>query len=93
MLKTLVFSFFQGATYGILAVGLVVVYRGFRVFNFAQAEFGTVAAYLAFLMFEQLHWPYAIAAVLAVLAVVALGLVVERVVIRPLSSAPRSTAT
>ena len=66
-----------------LAVGLVIVYRWARILNFAQAEFGTVAAYVAFLLFEKLHWPYAVAAILAVTAVVGLGLVVE---INPLDS-------
>jgi branched-chain amino acid transport system permease protein len=93
MLKTLILYFFQGATYGILAVGLVVVYRGTRVFNFAQAEFGTVAAYFTYLLFERLHWPYVVSAVLAVMGVVAIGLVAERLVLRPLSSAPRVTVT
>jgi branched-chain amino acid transport system permease protein len=91
MLRTLVFYFFEGAIYGILGVGLVLVYRTTRVFNVAQGEFGTVAAYLMFLFFEQLHWPYAISAVLAVLGVIALGLLTERLVIRPLRSGPRVT--
>ena len=91
MLRTLVFYFFEGAIYGILGLGLVLVYRTTRVFNVAQGEFGTVAAYLTFLFFEQLHWPYAVSAGLACLGVIALGLLTERVVIRPLRSGPRVT--
>src|SRR5919197_277574 len=89
--RTLVFSFFQGATYGMLGIGLVLVYRASRVLNVAQAEFGTVTAYLTFLFFEHLGWPYAISAILSVAAVVVLGLSVERVVVRPLRAASGTT--
>ncbi len=34
----------QGAVYGLLGLGLVLLYKGNRIFNFAQGEFGTVAA-------------------------------------------------
>ena len=89
--RTLVFSFFQGATYGMLGIGLVLVYRASGVLNVAQAEFGTVTAYLTFLFFEHLGWPYAISAILSVAAVVVLGLSVERVVVRPLRAASGTT--
>src|ERR687887_595430 len=89
--RTLVFSFFQGAAYGMLSVGLVLVYRASRVLNVAQAEFGTVSAYLTFLFFEHLGWPYAISALVAVAAVLLLGLSVERVAVRPLSDGSATT--
>ncbi|HET7482058.1 MAG TPA: branched-chain amino acid ABC transporter permease [Actinomycetota bacterium] len=81
----------QGCVYGLVALGLVLVYKGSRVFNFAQGEFGTFAAYFVFLMLEQwkLGIPYIVAALLAVLAVILLGLAMERVVVRPLLNAPR----
>jgi len=84
-------GFFQGAVYGLLAVGLVLVYKGTRVFNFAQAEFGTVGAFITFILFQNAHVNYAIAVVVALVLVVGLGLLAERVVIRPLLDAPRLT--
>jgi branched-chain amino acid transport system permease protein len=91
VLKFIVIGLFQGATYGLLAVGLVLVYKGARVFNFAQGEFGTVGAYMAFVAFEQLHLPYGLAVVGGLAAAVLLGLAVERVVVRPLFDSPRIT--
>jgi len=44
-------GFINGAVIGLVAVGLVLVYKGARVFNFAQGEFGTVAAFVAWLLF------------------------------------------
>ena len=40
----IVSGFFEGLIYGLLAVGLVVVYRGSRVVNFAFGQTGMVAA-------------------------------------------------
>jgi branched-chain amino acid transport system permease protein len=91
MLKDLVFGLFEGATYGMLAVGLVLVYKGTRVFNFAQGEFGTVGAFLVYWMFEVHHMNYALAVLLSLLLVVGCGLVMERLVIRPLLGASRIT--
>jgi branched-chain amino acid transport system permease protein len=81
----------QGCVYGLVALGLVLVYKGARVFNFAQGEFGTVAAFITFLFVEQ--WkvgiPYWVAAIIAVIATVIIGLGMERIIVRPLLNAPR----
>lgn len=91
MLKFTVVGLFQGATYGLLAVGLVLVYKGTRTFNFAQGEFGTVAAYVTFALFANAGLPYALAVLGGLACAVLLGLAVERTVVRPLLSAPRLT--
>ena len=81
----------QGCVYGLCALGLVLVYKGSRVFNFAQAEFGTLAAFGVFLMVEQWNTsiPYWGAALIAIAGTVLIGLVMEKVVVRPLLDAPR----
>jgi branched-chain amino acid transport system permease protein len=83
-----------GAAYGLLAIGLVLVYKGTRVFNFAQGEFGTLAAFIVYVLIEQVtspEIPYGVAILVAIAAAVVLGLVMERVVVRPLLNAPRIT--
>lgn len=89
MLTFLVLGLFQGAVYGMLAVGLVLVYKGTRVFNFAQGEFGTVAAFVAWGLLVHAALPYPLAFLGGLLAAVMMGLLVERTVARPLSEAPR----
>jgi branched-chain amino acid transport system permease protein len=79
----------NGAVFGLVALGLVLVYKGTRVFNFTQGEFGTVAAYVLFFSITKFDLPYAAGVVLALVATVALGLLIERVFIRPLINAPR----
>ena len=91
MLKFATIGFFQGAVYGLLAVGIVLVYKGTRVFNFAQAEFGTVAALILYSLHQNGHVNYLLATIIALVCVVLIGLIVERLVIRPLLNAPRIT--
>ncbi|MDQ4064946.1 MAG: branched-chain amino acid ABC transporter permease [Actinomycetota bacterium] len=81
----------QGCVYGLVALGLVLVYKGSRVFNFAQGEFGTIAAFLVFLITEQwnTNLPYFVAMLIAIVSVILLGILMERVIVRPLLNAPR----
>ena len=78
-----------GSGYALLALGIVLIYKGSRVFNFAQGEFGTVAAFVLYLL--QFHVPYWVAIVGALVAAVAMGLLMERLVIQPLFNAPKVT--
>jgi branched-chain amino acid transport system permease protein len=102
MKTAIVYGLFQGAVYGLLAIGLVLVYKGMRVFNFAQGEFGTIATYITWALYTKAddprllrkaeHWfPYWEAALIAIVCTVLIGLIVERVVVRPLLDAPRIT--
>jgi branched-chain amino acid transport system permease protein len=58
------------------------------VFNFAQGEFGTVAVYVLWNLLGK-KVPYLVSIPVALLAAIALGLALERLVIRPLFEAPR----
>ncbi|HEX2030241.1 MAG TPA: branched-chain amino acid ABC transporter permease [Actinomycetota bacterium] len=91
MLEQAVIGLFQGALYGMLAVGLVLIYKGARVFNFAQGEFGTIAGYATFGFWSGLRLPFPLAVLFGLVAAVLLGLVVERLIIRPLFNASRIT--
>lgn len=88
---------FVGLVYGLLGVGLVVIYRGSRIINFAYGETGMLAAFV----FADLRYgtdPLAVtvqdkgivvALPVAILVGAAIGAATERVVIRPLRDAPR----
>lgn len=83
-----------GAIYGLVAIGLVLIYKGSRVFNFAQGEFGTIAAFILYVLVEQVqspNIPYGVALAVALIGAVGVGLIMERVVVRPLMNAPRIT--
>jgi branched-chain amino acid transport system permease protein len=87
--RALAVGLFQGAAYGLLAMGIVLVHRNARTFNVAQGEFGSAAAFVAFGLFHAARLPYGVAGALALVFVAGLGVGVERLVVRPLAdSAP-----
>ncbi len=76
-----------GSAYGLVALGLVLIYKSSGVFNFAAGEFGTVALYVLYLLdFETNYW---IALLGALVAAGLMGFLTERLVVRPLFNAPR----
>jgi branched-chain amino acid transport system permease protein len=87
--ESLVIGIITGAAYGLVALGLVLIYKSSGVFNFAQGEFGTVAIYTLYLL--DFRMPYGLALALALASAVVMGILVERLVIRPLFDAPRLT--
>src|SRR3982751_4284639 len=66
-----------GALYGLVAMGLILVYRANRIINFAQAQLGTVPAVLALLLIARHGWPYLLALVVMLVGAVILGATVE----------------
>jgi branched-chain amino acid transport system permease protein len=88
--QALIIGLITGASYGLVALGLVLVYKSSGIFNFAQGEFGTVAVYVLWLATTN-HVPYVLAVVVALAFAGAFGFVTERVVIRPLASSARVT--
>jgi branched-chain amino acid transport system permease protein len=87
--ESLVIGVITGSAYGLLALGIVMIYKSSGVFNFAQGEFGTVAVYTLYLLHFDV--PYGFALLGAIAAAVVFGVLVERLVIRPLFDAPRVT--
>ena len=76
-----------GSLYAIVALGLVLLYRGTRVVNFAHAGFGAIGAYTFWNLYPD-HVPMLVALAAAVAAGAAAGIVTERLVARPLAAAP-----
>ena len=91
----LVTGLIQGSIYGLLGLGLVLLYKSNRIFNFAQGEFGTVAAFVAIGFASGAgplpQLPYPVAAFLGVAAGVLTGIGTERLVIKPLFRQPKVT--
>ncbi len=89
--NALVIGIITGAIYSLIALGVVLVYKASGVFNFAQGEFGTIAVYALFIWTDSFGLPYFLGIIVALAASVAMGLLTERLVIRPLFDAPRVT--
>lgn len=91
MLQFVVIGLIQGAIIGLIALGIVLVYKGSRVFNFAQAEFGTVAAFVLYILLDILNLPYLVAVIGALIGAGLMGYLVHQLIVRPLFDSPRVT--
>lgn len=91
MLTAIFNGLIAGAVIGLVALGLVLVYKGSRVFNFAQGEFGTLAIFFLYFLSQVVKIPYVISILLALVGVAAVGFLLERLIVRPLFDAPRVT--
>ena len=76
-----------GAIYGIVAQGLVLVYRASGILNFAQTGFLMIGAYIFYELYVLDGWPYWAALIVAVLACAAMGAAVHLVILRPMREA------
>lgn len=80
----------SGAIYALVALGLVVSYRGSGHINFAQGAFGTLGAYIAWLFagwtLPLLHWgiPLWFGTIVAMAAIFAVSAATEVLIVRPL---------
>ncbi|MGD0378474.1 MAG: ABC transporter permease [Acidimicrobiales bacterium] len=80
-----------GAIYAVSASGLVVTYNTTGIFNFAHGAMGMVMAYLFWQLWQGWGLPELVSlAIVLVVAAPLLGMVVERVVMRPLYGAATS---
>lgn len=90
-MQAIVLGLIAGSIYALIAAGITLVYKGSRVLNFAQAEVGTLTLYVTYWVSSKHHQPWILGALASVVAAIAIGLLFERVVIRPMLTAPRLT--
>ena len=67
LLQLIVSGLSLGAVYALVALGFVVIYRASQVFNFAQAEFLTVGAFLV-VTFGEFGLPWVLALLAAMVS-------------------------
>lgn len=79
-----VYGLADGAILALAALGFVLIYKATGVINFAQGQFLLVGAYTFYTAFVVLSLPLTVAVVFSAVVAVALGVVVERFVLRPL---------
>jgi branched-chain amino acid transport system permease protein len=77
-----------GARYALVALGFVVIHRATGVINFAQGSIVALGAYFAFNAHQTWGLPFAVAALVAVAASAAVGVGVERFLLRRMAGQP-----
>jgi len=81
----LVAGLLTGAAYGLFAMGFVLVFKGTKVFNLAHGEIGGAGLYASWWLLGTL--PVLLASLVGILAAAALGLLVERLLVRRIPEA------
>ncbi|MEP7139183.1 MAG: branched-chain amino acid ABC transporter permease, partial [Caldimonas sp.] len=76
-----------GGIYASVALALVMIYQATHLVNFAQGEMAMFSTYIAWALI-QAGVPYWGAFAITVVAAFLLGVIIERVVIRPVENAP-----
>src|ERR1700733_9437653 len=77
----------NGGIYASVALALVMIYQATHLVNFAQGEMAMFSTYVAWSMIEA-GMPYWAAFFLTVAISFAAGVVIERVIIRPVENSP-----
>jgi branched-chain amino acid transport system permease protein len=87
-LQFLVSGIMIGGIYGLVALGLVLVYKSSRVLNLAHGSFLMILAWLCWSFAVQLGLPIWLSILLVLVISVLAGLAVERFMLRPLIGQP-----
>ncbi|MEO1086126.1 MAG: branched-chain amino acid ABC transporter permease, partial [Acidobacteriota bacterium] len=88
ILQLLVSGISLGCVYGLIALGFVLIYRTTEMVNFAQGDFMMLGAFIAYSLIELAGLPFGVGVAGTVLGMALLGLVLERVVLRPMIGEP-----
>jgi branched-chain amino acid transport system permease protein len=76
-----------GSLYALTAIGIVLIFRNTRTINLAQGDFSMIGAFVALVFLERLGTGLVPATLLTVLAIAALAVLVERLIMRPIEQA------
>jgi branched-chain amino acid transport system permease protein len=81
-LQTLVSGIAVGSSYALMGLAMVIIYKTSEVPNFAQGEMALISSYLAFMMIDQLGYPYYVSFIGALVFSFLLGCFLEFAILR-----------
>ena len=90
-LEVLIGGLLAGVMYSLVALGFVLIYKASGVFNFAQGAMVFFAALTFVGLQEKFGLPFGVTLALALASMVVLGVLTERIVLRPLVNQPQIT--
>ena len=88
MLQLLITGVAVGGVYALMALGFVLIYKASNVVNFGPGELVLFGAYVSWATILLMRFPLYVAFPLTLLTSIALGLIIERGVLRPLIGEP-----
>ncbi|MBE7419550.1 MAG: branched-chain amino acid ABC transporter permease [Ideonella sp.] len=90
-LQVLISGVALGCIYALIALGFVLIYKATETVNFAQGELMMLGAFAGLALMEVAQLPFVVAVALAIAAMAAFGVLLERVAIRPILGQPQFT--
>lgn len=78
----------QGCIYGLIALGFVLIYKATETVSFAQGELMMLGAFCGLASMTFLQFPFWLAVVSAIAAMALFGVLLERLVVRPILGQP-----
>ncbi|CAN5674379.1 branched-chain amino acid ABC transporter permease [soil metagenome] len=78
----------QGCIYGLIALGFVLIYKATETVSFAQGELMMLGAFAGLACMTMLGFPFWLAVISAIVGMAIFGVVLERLVIRPILGQP-----
>jgi len=87
-LQLMISGFALGMVYALIAIGFVIILKCSKAFNIAQGHFVMIGAYLGFTFLVTFNLPIWASLLAAVAVAIVLGLLVERLTLRPLVGQP-----
>ncbi len=88
ILQLLISGISQGCIYGLIALGFVLIYKATETVSFAQGELMMLGAFGGLVGMTMLGFPFWAAVLAAVAAMALFGVLLERIVIRPILGQP-----
>jgi branched-chain amino acid transport system permease protein len=77
-----------GCVYALIALGFVLIYKATDVVNFAQGEFVMVSGFISYTLLIWAGLPYLVVLLITIMLSGVMGMILERVVVRPIMTAP-----
>ncbi len=77
-----------GGVYGLIALGFVLIYKATSILNLATGQFMTLGAFVCLTVLSGMNVPFWFALVATLTFAAVLGIVIERVILRPLIGEP-----
>ena len=88
VLQLLISGIAQGCIYGLIALGFVLIYKATETVSFAQGELMMLGAFGGLAGMTMLGFPFWLAVLSSVAAMAVFGVLLERLVIRPILGQP-----
>jgi branched-chain amino acid transport system permease protein len=87
-LQIIISGLATGGVYGLIALGYVLIYKATSILNLATGQFMTVGAFVCLTVMSNIAAPFYIALPITLIFSALLGIVIERIILRPLIGEP-----